>query len=216
MSVLIFMRTRRPVRAANKEKTRKAILRAAIELFARKGFYATTTKAIARKAGIAEGTLFNYFPTKEDLALYFFEEEQNAVIAWYGGDKQVKSAPLPEKLFAIVQRFLDRLAPYEEFIGAVYLRALSPTSKLNPVSLQMQERNLRYLRFIRSVLQEAEEAGEIPKVGDFGAYSFGLFHLAMITYWLQDRSKGKEATLAMLDRCLKISTHVLKKGGWDW
>jgi hypothetical protein len=53
-------------------------------------------------------------------------------------------------------------------------------------------------------------------VGDFGAYSFGLFHLAMITYWLQDPSKGKEETLAMLDRCLKFTTHLLKKGGWDW
>ena len=212
----MFMRTRRPVRAENKEKTRKAILRAALELFAKKGFYATTTKVVARKAGIAEGTLFNYFPTKEDLALYFFEEEQNAVVAWYNGDKQIKSAPLPEKLFAIVQHFLDRLAPYEEFIGAVYLRALSPTSKLNPTSLPTQERNLRYLKFIRSVLEEAELAGEIPKVGDLGAYSFGLVQLAMITYWLQDRSKGKEATLATLDRCLKIATHLLKKGDWDW
>ncbi|MCX6953165.1 MAG: TetR/AcrR family transcriptional regulator [Verrucomicrobia bacterium] len=210
------MKTRRPRRAENKEKTRRAILRAALALFAKKGFYATTTKAIAREAGIAEGTLFNYFPTKEDLALYFFEEEQNAVVAWYEGDKQIKNAPLPEKLFAIVQRFLDRLAPYEEFIGAVYLRALSPASKLNPASLPTQERNLRYLQFIRGVLGEAEAAGEIPKVGDLGAYSFGLFHLAMITYWLQDRSKGKEATLAMLDRCLKIGTHVLNRGGWDW
>jgi AcrR family transcriptional regulator len=53
-------------RLENKEKTRKAILRAALQLFAEKGFYQTTTKAIARKAGIAEGTLFNYFETKED------------------------------------------------------------------------------------------------------------------------------------------------------
>jgi len=210
------MRKRRAVRAEKKEKTRKAILRAALELFAKQGFYRTTTKAIARKAGIAEGTLFNYFPTKEDLALYFFEDELDEVIAWYGKDKRVNRAPLPEKLFAIIQHFLDRLTPYEEFIGAVYLRALSPASKLSPVSLPSQERNLRYLKFIRGILEEAEAAEEIPAVGDFGAYGFSVFHLAMITYWLQDASKGKEATLAMLDRCLKISTHLLKKGGWEW
>ena len=57
-------------RAENKEKTRRAILEAALGLFAQKGFYQTTTKAISRKARIAEGTLFNYFETKEDLALY--------------------------------------------------------------------------------------------------------------------------------------------------
>jgi AcrR family transcriptional regulator len=203
-------------RFKNKEKTRKAILKAALELFAEQGFYRTTTKAISRKAGIAEGTLFNYFETKEDLALYFFENEQVEIIAWFGRDRRMKRAALGEKLFAIVQHFLERLAPYEEFIGAVYLRALAPASKLSPWSLQSQERNLRYLRFIRGILAEAEAAEELPPVGDFGAYAFGLFHLAIITYWLRDRSRGKEQTLALLDRCLKLTTHFLKKGGWEW
>jgi AcrR family transcriptional regulator len=208
-------RTPRGKRVENKEKTRRAILRVALELFAGKGFYHTTTKAISRKAGIAEGTLFNYFETKEDLALYFFEQELVEVIEWYERDRRVKRAALAEKLFAIIHHFLERLAPYEEFIGAVYLRALAPASKLSPWSLQTQERNLRYLRFIRGILAEAEAAGEFPPVGDFGAYAFGLFHLAIITYWLRDRSRGKEQTLALLDRCLKLGAHVLRKG-WDW
>jgi AcrR family transcriptional regulator len=203
-------------RVKNKEKTRKAILRAALELFAERGFYRTTTKAIAREAGIAEGTLFNYFETKEDLALYFFEEELTGIIDWYEGDRRIQRAPLPEKLFAIIHRFLDGLEPYEEFIGAVYLRALTPASKLGPWSLPSQERNLRYLKFIREILAEAEANEEIPRVGDFGAQVFGLFHLAIMTYWLRDHSRGKEQTLALLDRVLKLSSHFLKRGGWDW
>jgi len=203
-------------RVENKENTKRAILRAALAIFAEKGFYRTTTKAISRKAGIAEGTLFNYFQTKEDLALYFFEQELDEVVGWYERDPHVKRAALAEKLFAIIHHFLERLAPYEEFIGAVYLRAMAPTSKLSPWGLQTQERNLRYLRFIRGILSEAEGAGEIPPVGDFGAHAFGLFHLAMMTHWLQDRSRGKEQTLALLDRCLKLASHLLKKGGWDW
>jgi AcrR family transcriptional regulator len=203
-------------RIENKEKTRQAILRAALELFAERGFYRTTTKAISRKAGIAEGTLFNYFQTKEDLALYFFEQELDGVVKWYEHDPRIRRAALAEKLFAIIHRFLERLAPYEEFIGAVCLRALAPTSKLSPWSLLTRERNLRYLRFIRGILAEAEAAGEIPPVGDFGAHAFGLFHLAMMTHWLRDRSRGKEQTLALLDRCLKLATHFLKKEGWDW
>jgi len=203
-------------RVANKENTKRAILREALKLFAEKGFYRTTTKAVSKRAGIAEGTLFNYFQTKEDLALYFFEQELDAVIGWYKHDPHIQRAPLPEKLFAIIQQFLDRLTPYEEFIGAVYLRALAPASKLSPWSLQNQERNLRYLRFIRDILAEAEAAEEIPTVGDFGAHAIGLLHMAMITYWLQDRSRGKEQTLALLDRCLKLAERVLRKGGWEW
>ena len=204
-------------RVENKENTRRAILRAALDLFAEKGFYRTTTKAISKKAGIAEGTLFNYFETKEDLALYFFEESLAEMIEWYQSDRGMKRAALPEKLFGITEHLLDSLAPYEEFIGAVYLRTLAaPLSKLGPFSLQSQERHLRYLRFIRDVLAEAEEAGEIPRVGDLGAHAFGVFQLAIISYWLQDVSRGKEQTLALLDRCLKLSAHFLKKGGWDW
>ena len=204
-------------RVEKKENTRRAILRAALDLFAEKGFYRTTTKAISKKAGIAEGTLFNYFETKEDLALYFFEESLTEMIEWYQSDRGMKRAALPEKLFGIIEHLLDSLGPYEEFIGAVYLRSLAaPFSKLSPFSLQSQERDLRYLRFIRDVLAEAEEAGEIPRVGDMGAHAFGVFQLAVISYWLQDASRGKEQTLALLDRCLKLAVHFLKKGGWDW
>src|SRR6266850_5214653 len=118
-------------RHENKERTGQAILKAALDLFAEKGFYQTTTRAISRKAKIAEGTLFNYFQTKEDLALYFFEQELAQIIAWYQRDKRIRNAGLPEKLFAIIHRLLDRLGPYEEFIGAVYLRALQPASRLS-------------------------------------------------------------------------------------
>src|ERR1051325_7729149 len=98
-------------RVENKENTRRAILRAALDLFAEKGFYRTTTKAISKKAGIAEGTLFNYFETKEDLAVYFFEESLTEMIEWYQGDRAMKRAALPEKLFGIIEHLLDSLAP---------------------------------------------------------------------------------------------------------
>ena len=204
-------------RAQNKERTRQAILKAALEFFSEKGFHRTTTREIARRAGIAEGTMFNYFRTKEDLALYFFEKELSGLIEWYGEQSELQAAPLAEKLFGIVNHHLERIGPYEEFIGAVYLRALQPSSKLNPLSLPERELSLRYLRFVHEILAEAEERQEIPKVGQVGAYAVGLFHVAMITYWLNDRSRGKENTLALLDRGLKLANGILmRKGGWEW
>src|SRR5208282_5089175 len=101
-------------RNENKEKTKQAILAAALKLFAEKGFHNTSTRAISRKAGIAEGTLFNYFETKEDLALYFFEREIDEVIGWFEGNPRMKRADLPERLFAIVQHSLERLEPYQD------------------------------------------------------------------------------------------------------
>jgi AcrR family transcriptional regulator len=203
-------------RAENKEATQRAILKAALALFSKKGFHATATKEISRAAGIAEGTLFNYFRTKEDLALFFLEQEVTGLIEWFGRQERLQAAPLPEKLFAIIHHHLERISPYEDFIGAVYLRALQPSSKLSPLSLERQELNLRYLKFIRGILAEAEARKEIPPLGDLGSYGFSLFHLAMMTHWLHDGSPGKEDTLALLDRCLKVATGLFKKGDWKW
>jgi AcrR family transcriptional regulator len=203
-------------RERNKEQTKERILKAALELFGNKGFYQTTTKEISQKAKIAEGTLFNYFKSKEDLALYFFENEIQDCIDWYYRDNYIQRAPLAEKLFGITQRSLDRLAPYEEFIGAVYLRALQPKSKLHLLSLDAQALRVKELKFIRDILVEAEENREIPPVGDLGAYAVGLIYIGILTYWLNDKSEGKENTMAFLDRSLETAHRFLQGGNWEW
>ena len=203
-------------RVQNKERTKQKILDAALQLFRGNGLAATTTKQISQKAGIAEGTLFNYFKTKEDLALYFFQRETHDLIGWYGKETRLQRAPLPEQLFAIIHRQLEYIAPYEDFIGAVFFRSLQPDSKLSPLSEESQEVRLKYLRFLREVLAQAEEKEEIPRVGEMGAYAVGLFYIGIVTHWLHDTSRGKQKTLALLDRSLNIATQVLKKGAWDW
>lgn len=203
-------------REQNKERTKERILEAALHLFREKGIERTTTKEISKRAGIAEGTLFNYFKTKEDLALYFFQKETENLIAWFRAETRLQRAPLPEKLFAIIHRQLEYIEPYEDFIGAVFCRSLQPDSALSPLSFESQELRLKYLRFIREVLAESERKGEIPRVGALGAYAVGLFYLGIVTHWLQDTSRGKQKTLALLDRALSIGTQVLSKGGWEW
>ena len=53
------------VTAETKAATRQRIVDASRQLFAAKGFEASTTRDIADAAGVASGTLFNYFVTKE-------------------------------------------------------------------------------------------------------------------------------------------------------
>ena len=203
-------------RGMKKERTKNEILAAALELFKTHGLEAATTRQISKKAGIAEGTLFNYFKTKEDLALYFFQKETEGLISWYRKEKRLAKAALPEKLFAIIHRQLECIAPYEDFIGAVVFRSLQPSSRLSPLSLESQELRLKSLRFIREILAEAEANEEIPPVGDLGAYAVGLFYIGIVTHWLHDTSRGKQRTLALLDRSLNLASQMLKKGAWEW
>ena len=56
-----------PKTQAGMENKKTKILKAALKLFTKYGFRETTTSQIAREAGVANGTLFHYFPTKDDI-----------------------------------------------------------------------------------------------------------------------------------------------------
>jgi TetR/AcrR family fatty acid metabolism transcriptional regulator len=58
-----------PIREQLIEARRSQILDAAATVFAEKGFHRATTRDIARTAGVSQGTIYNYFDTKEDLLI---------------------------------------------------------------------------------------------------------------------------------------------------
>src|SRR2546421_2894686 len=150
-------------RAQSKQEIRERIVQAALTLFQTKGFDATTTRAIARKAGIAEGTVFNYFKTKDDIALYFFEQEVDQAMAAVRGNPRLRKAPLEEKLFTLVHSQLEFLAPYERFIGTALIHALKPASPLGPFSHRAQQLRHRYLGFVEELIEESISSSTKPR-----------------------------------------------------
>ena len=69
---------------------KESILKAAKQLFAIRGFHATPTSEVAKQAGVAEGTIFHHFKTKEGILVYVFEEMMEQYIE--GAKSWVKKA----------------------------------------------------------------------------------------------------------------------------
>lgn len=83
------------LRERKKQQTREAIYTAARHLFQQRGFENVTVAEVARAANVSEVTVFNYFPTKEDLfyaGMRFFEDELlEAVRARKPGESALKA-----------------------------------------------------------------------------------------------------------------------------
>jgi AcrR family transcriptional regulator len=88
-----------------KTDKRERIIKTAISLFTKQGFFNTSTALIAREAGIAAGTLFTYFPSKEELIDQIYMECLNEIVGL--SDESVKSAEsFYEKIYSLTQSYL--------------------------------------------------------------------------------------------------------------
>src|SRR4029453_8450480 len=88
------------LRERKKQQTRLAIAEAARHLFGERGFDAVTVAEIAHEADVSEGTVFNYFPTKEDL---FYSPMEAFEVQFFAAVAQRKTG---ESVAAAFQRFL--------------------------------------------------------------------------------------------------------------
>src|SRR5688500_250807 len=113
------------VTSQTKLETRRRILDAGRRLFAARGFEQSSTRELSTAAGIAAGTLFNYFATKEALALALVGEAFERAEAKFLAERRA-GAVLDEELFAKIASELRELEPCRAWLGEVIESALSP------------------------------------------------------------------------------------------
>src|SRR5918911_2760422 len=87
---------------------RDAILRAAIDVFAERGYFNAQVADVARAAGVAAGTVYLYFRSKDDLLVSIFERTMTDAIAT-GREAIAALTDAPARLRAIARLHLDRL-----------------------------------------------------------------------------------------------------------
>jgi AcrR family transcriptional regulator len=185
-----------------KQATRRRILEAARRLFARDGFDGAATRDLAREAGIAAGTLFNYFPTKEAVALAL--AAQALAEAREAHERKRRDESLEEDLFAFIAAGLRALKPLRGCLRPVVEQALSP---LAAATAAPQGESLRtdHLEVVAAIL--ARHGQVEPSFVSMHLY-WTLF-TGVLAFWLGDDSPHQEDTLAVLDQALKMFVRSL-------
>src|SRR5690606_18933331 len=134
-----------PPLSAEREARRRSILQAAIECFAEQGFASARTKDIAARAGVAEGTIYLYFDSKDELLLTAFRE---TVREFSASVERLLNDPRP---------FLERLT---DFIASQFVRIEQNPSLAAVLLFESRQSTKFYGGSVREVLRTYADAVE--------------------------------------------------------
>lgn len=157
------MELRQRARGPSVEKTaqtRRAIVSAALAEFLERGFACATMDAVARRAGVAKGTPYRYFPTKEALFEGVVREE---IAGAFVDVNAAKRAP-GEKVGAFLRRTMSPAMQVVERQGRAALARLVLTEGVRfPVLVEIYRRGMfdPLLNQLRNLVRSAREEGEL-------------------------------------------------------
>ena len=179
---------------------RAAILRAAISVFARCGYFNSKVADIAREAGVADGTVYLYFKSKEEILHSIFDRSVEEALA--AARKRVARLSDPrEKLRQIALMHLERLGADRD-LAVVFQVELRGSTKF------MEEFSAagfaEYLALIRSTFEEGQRAGLFRADLNARVVAKVLFGALdeMATNWILSKRRYKLAPMA--DQVLDI------------
>jgi AcrR family transcriptional regulator len=147
------------LRERKKQQTRDQIAETARRLFEERGFDRVTVAEIARAADVAEKTVFNYFPTKEDLFYYRMESFEQELLAALRDRGPGESIPAAFERFVLQPR--GALAEPRGDEARERLRSISRTISASPALLAREQQVFaRYTDSLAALI--ADETGARP------------------------------------------------------
>jgi len=138
---------------------RPRILEAAVRVFAKNGFHATRVSDVARAAGVADGTIYLYFKSKDELLLSLFEDRVEKLLS-YMRSELPKLEGAQTKLRRVIEVQLGLLEG-ERDLAEVLTVILRQSTKL--LKHYAAPKFTAYLEAIATVVTEGQEAGDFRR-----------------------------------------------------
>jgi AcrR family transcriptional regulator len=140
---------------------RERLFRAALALFAKKGFAETTVEDITEAADVGKGTFFNYFPSKDHILIAFGEMQLGKLEAAVAELRRTNGA-IRDFLRSLVDRMTQEPTRNPEIIRAV-LQAYLSTTPVREVMVDLQKRvQAHHTELMRLGQQQGEIRDDLP------------------------------------------------------
>ncbi len=175
--------------------TRERIRAAAWELFSSIGYEATTTQAIAKRAGVATGTVFVHASDKADLLFLVMHDKLSDVVE--ERMSTVPSGPLLDRLLYIFGG-LYRMYGEHPGVAAAFVRSLPGAS--GPNAQRMTMMTFGFVHRVGLLVAEAQAKGEVSREVDPLACAqnlFALYFMALMM-WLSGHATLEVALVPVL------------------
>jgi len=169
------------VSAQARELTRTRLLESAAAAFARHGLAGANINAISVEAGLAKGTVYNYFPSKEALFAAVVQEACRRAVD--EAEEPGREAPTRERLRALVRADIAWAAQHEPFARVLVRELFSCEPELYG---RVVEAALPYVGRVVEVLADGIERGEVGAdrpVEELAQLFTGLGLLALAQHW---------------------------------
>src|ERR1700675_1908196 len=145
-------------RQRRSSQIRERLFRAALDLFAQRGFADTTVEDITNAADLGKGTFFNYFPSK-DHVLLAFAEMQLTKLESIIDNLRATNEPVPQFLRNLAVRLTEEPGPNPSLMRALLLPNLSST----PVRDGMRINQTRGHKLLTEFVEIGQRRGELRK-----------------------------------------------------
>jgi TetR/AcrR family fatty acid metabolism transcriptional regulator len=143
----------------NKNNRKQQIIKAAIKVFAHKGFYNANVSDVAREAGIADGTIYLYFKSKDDLLISLFETKMEEILMKFNNTLQPDISP-QDKLIQFM-RLHFQLIEEDQNLAEVFQVELRQSSKF--LKDYHNQKFIDYLNIIGHIIKDGQNSGVFRK-----------------------------------------------------
>jgi AcrR family transcriptional regulator len=191
-----------------KQEHYERFIQAFVDEVRAQGYASVTLRDVARRAGLSDGAIYKYFPSKEKILLAYYilkmgrlREEGEALL-------KKPAYTLGEKLQALLEFQIGQYEGEKDFLEKTFHATFVAASLMWSEVAAMRK---SYLETVSAFVADAQAKGELPEA----AWAFIVdemlwcHYMGVMMYWLKDDSESHEDTSQFIDRTVNLFTAVV-------